>query len=274
MKAATLVGVLTSSAIVGAAQAGVLYGAEAFGQARLTTVDRSTGQSTTVGFFGVETPFGMAHSTASGTTYLIDQSPGARGIFSVHLDTGAATRIGSVGSFGAVRARGLAWRASTDSFYSIDYETNILYKVDVSNGTLSNPVPMPNSGGYAAVTYDNNSDQLYGIAAVVVGQGTGWHVARINPTTGVAQSVLSLGSGEDWRGLAFDTDRNVLWTHNNSSDFLTAIDLSSGTLTPIGSTQQLGASGTSLNALVFVPGPGATWLLLGASSVALRRRRR
>lgn len=259
------------------AQAGTLIGAEVWSQARLTTIDRASGQQTTVGFFGDPPgPFGLALNNDNGQLYMVDQAPNTKGLYTVNMATGAATRVGAAGVFGGARPRGLGYDSVKNVMYTSDLDTNQLLVVNLTTGAPSMVAPFVNFGAVEAMTYDNDNGVLWGVAGFVTGGGSGRHLVSIDPDTGLGTSVISLGSGSgsSFRGLAYDPELGVLWTHNISTGFLTTLDPLTGVVTPIGHTQQDGWSGTSLNALAFIPAPSAAFGLAGLMGFTLARRRR
>jgi len=273
---ATVFGTLLIGVLVPTATAGELLGAEVWGQARLTSVDRLTAHQTTIGFFGTEGPWGLEYNIDTDTLFLIDGSPPGKGLYTVNRTTGAASRVGVAGALGDLDPRGLAWDSAAGVMYSTRYDTNQILSLDLTTGAVSMSVPMVNFGAVKALAYNGADGQMYAIANVLVGD-TGRHLIRFDPTTGIASNVIDLGSGTDsnFRGLTWDPDSQVLWTHNNSTGFLVALDPFDGTVLPIGNTQQSGASGTGLNGLAYVvPSPSGLMAMVFAGSLGAARRRR
>lgn len=249
-----LTGACLAMIFAGAADAGELLGAEVWGASpQLVSLDRQTGQSKSIGPIGVHGPWGLTHSSANETVYLIDDLPATSGLYSVNVSTGAATLIGGTGVYSGILARGLAWRATTNALFTVDVDGNQLYEIDASSGALEESVFMFNSGGYTGLTFDNESDQLYGIGQLFIGPAALRSLMRIDSQSGVATGILSLGPGSAYRGLAWDPELEVFWTHDSITGSLTKLDPKSQSITPVGSTVLPGQSGTEISALVFVP---------------------
>ncbi|WP_202224520.1 hypothetical protein, partial [Okeania sp. KiyG1] len=194
-------------------------------------------------------------------------------LYSLNRTTGNATPISTNPNFIGIRTRGLAPSDSSGLLYGSD---NSLFKIN-ANGTVVNQIG--NSFlNYEGLAYDASRDILYGI------NGSSFY--SINPNTGEEFNLSSpfssleglafgnggvygLGSSQDlmfynpnannwstigdtgissWNnvGLAFDTEKNVLYAKRDGDTLLYEIDASTAQTQSIGDTGVVDGGGLAL----------------------------
>ncbi|NEO57053.1 MAG: tandem-95 repeat protein, partial [Okeania sp. SIO3B5] len=194
-------------------------------------------------------------------------------LYTLNRTTGNATPISTNPNFIGIRTRGLAPSDSSGLLYGSD---NGLFKIN-ANGTVVNQIGN-NFFNYDGLAYDASRNTLYGI------NGSSFY--SINPNTGEEFNLSSpfssleglafgnggvygLGSSQDlmfydpnannwstigdtgissWNnvGLAFDTEKNVLYAKRDGDTLLYEIDASTAQTQSIGDTEVIYGGGLAL----------------------------
>lgn len=272
--------------VVPAAHAGSLYAVDGWGDSNgwhyLATVDRATGEQTLVGpystpLLGSRAASGLAHRVQDDALYLIDRSPAAwdvNGLYRIDRHTGASTRISPSGAFDGLDPWGLAHDAANDIMYSTTGSEII--SVDLNSGLPLPVAPMINFAAVDAIAYDNDAGLMYALGGMLGPDGrllNGDRLISFDPTAPIGTSVIDFGTGNSFRGLTWDPESNVLWTHDTINGELISIDPASGVVQSVGSTVMPGFGGSALHLAHVIPTPGGFAVLaIAASLISCRRR--
>jgi len=121
----------------------------------------------------------------------------------ISIDTGTGSSA-LLTRFGASSIEGLAFDATTNSYYGADTETDTLYRIDAGNGQITFIGRFTgHPGGMTGLTYNPNAGVLYGV-------GDGNALVSINPAT-AAVTPVDLLSGGLYTGLAYDAVNGILY---------------------------------------------------------------
>lgn len=228
----------------------------------LSTIDTATGLVTAIGSMNVNFEFGdLAYNQSNGVMYAVGGWGNGVGavsdLFSVNLNTGQATLIGSTGQTDLF---GLVWDPQTGKmFASKSTISSGFFEVNVSTGAATS-IGDP-SISLDALTYDASTGNIMGMLA---GPGSLHYIDR---NTGAA-TLANGGAGfVNNNGMAYVGSNNSVYSLDWSGEFY-RYDLSNSfartTVTNVGS---------AYDGLALVPEP-ATMIALGAGLLALARRRR
>jgi hypothetical protein len=179
---------------------GFLYGFTLGSSSTLYRIDPATANATAVGPLGIGLVFeGALQLAPNGIAYGANQgSSSSPVLFTVNLDTGVATTIGTI-SGGVHDINGLAWR-SDGMLVGVDSTTNSLLAINPANAQSSTIAALSPTvgtrGGMAAV-----GDSGYFSTAAITGSD---ELYSVNLFTGAHALVGSLGftSGAGIGGLA------------------------------------------------------------------------
>jgi hypothetical protein len=248
---------LPIACVVGAAasvaSADILYTVNP-GNDNLVRIDTDTMSFTNVGPLGVAFDFGgLAYD---GTTMYMVQGFAGNGLYTVDLNTGAAS---FVGSHGFNDMFGLEYDPSTGNLYGGRSTTGFgLYEIDRSNGSstfIGNP-----GVGLDGLSYDSRRDILLGAYA---GPGDLYSLDRGNGSA----TLLYDGDFFNNCGMAYIPSLDEHWMIDWSGN-LYSFDPANGYARTL-----LMNVGTSYDGLVLVPAPGAVGVLALAGLGIVRRRR-
>jgi hypothetical protein len=261
-RASTVIVLVVSGAAAEGAQAGTLYGMITGSNTLMSAPTPAGGPWTTIGQANVGTNMnGLAYDFDHSIMYAID--PGAKKLFTIDINTGAGTLVGSFGATVNQNASGLEYDTINDTLWGSDPDTNRIFTVSTLTGAVSNGVAVQGFTGIEGLAMDQSAGVMYALAD---GQDK---IIKVNPFTGAAVGLpVSLGAGT-WRGLAFDHEQNVLY----------ATDVGGGSklykINPLTGAGSLVNAPTnfSMQGLAFVPAPsGSLALLLGVLCPSRRRR--
>ena len=240
----------------------VLY-AKRDGDTLLYEIDASTAQTQSIGDTGVVYGGGLAlvENVSRGKLYFTSDFSGDS-FYSLNTTTGNATRVSTNPNF--IGMRGLAPSDSSSFLYG---GSNELFKIN-ADGSVANQIGN-NFINYDGLAYDASRDILYGTngsSFYSINPNTGEEISNLaSPFTSLQGlafgngGVYGLGSNQDlmfydpntdnwstigdtgissWNnvGLAFDTEKNVLYAKRDGDTLLYEIDVSTAELTVIGDT--------------------------------------
>jgi hypothetical protein len=209
----------------------------------LYTIDISTLTLTPVGPLGVPTSFGdLAFDTSTGTMYLVNGwgagSNNPSSLYTVNLNTGAATLVGSTG---VTSLFSLVYDPLTNKLYGAKSTLSPYEFVEINRSTgVATYVGTP-SVGLDGMTFVGSTGQVVGLYA---GPGS---LHTLDPLTGL-DSLLSVGGGfVDNCGIAWGATTNQIYSIDWSGN-LFAFDVANSyarlTLTTgLGSYDGLAAAG-------------------------------
>ncbi|MBS9769349.1 MAG: PQQ-like beta-propeller repeat protein, partial [Trichodesmium erythraeum GBRTRLIN201] len=239
----------------------VLY-AKRDGDTLLYEIDASTGQIQSIGDTGIADGGGLAlvDHVSKGKLYFSSDYYGD-GLYTLNTTTGNATPVTINGN--QMWMRGLAPSESSSFIYG---SNESLFKIN-ADGSVANQISN-NPFYYNGLAYDSSRNILYGT--------DGYNLHTINPNTGEPisylgspgsldglafgnEGVYGLGPSEDlmfynpntddwsiigktgiyqWQnvGLAFDTEKNVLYAKRDGDTLLYEIDVSTAVVTVLGDT--------------------------------------
>jgi hypothetical protein len=244
---------------------------------RLVTIETSAPYTLTeIGPLGV--PFvrgGLAYDPNSNTLYGIDNVTPAGNLYTIGLNTGAATLVGPHGIdplVGAADLRGLAFDTTNDVLYGGAgsgvpgdlWELNLVTGGATHIGELPYPTPSPQLGGLA---YDSLRDILVGLD---LGTGDLWSIDRTTPANSTFLADLTPDTTSRIDGLTYDSVNDLLWATDPLAR-LYSYDPSNGY------ARILHADFTTtgeIAALTFVVPEPSTALLLACGLVGLAMQRR
>lgn len=170
----------------------------------LMRIDRDTAAWTPIGTFNVCTLAGLAYDQNHDVLYGI--APCTDNIYIIDRETGAATCVGGFGILGVDNANGLAYDPVHDILYATDNNTNTLLTVNTSTGRAT--VVAEISGGYSEIEglgFDAAGQVLYGITQLQR------RIVSIDVLTGQATEISEPLPELTWRGLDFDSERQLLY---------------------------------------------------------------
>lgn len=243
----------------------------ASGQARLYGVDGANllelnpatgaviGTTPIIGTTGVVG--GLAYDANTSTLFL--SSTSLDSLWTLNINTGVATLIGSFGN-AAVVMHGLE---IDDTGQLYGYSTNPanaarFFSIDRNTG-LATGISDPGFAGFGSMGYVAATGTMY------ISDTVGDQLLTINRTTGVVTPIGLFGvAAQVGVGMAYDPAFGMLAVNNSGTDALYSLNLSTGAATLISNL----TSGNMLS-LVFIPAPG-TIALLGVAGVLASRRRR
>lgn len=238
----------------------------------LVTIDTVTLQTTVVGDLGVNVRFnGAGYNPATGVFYMTSGREDGS-LYSVDLNTGAATLIGETG---IDHLFGLEYDDGNNTLYGTqfgDYGSPMsgLFAIDMQTGvaTTINPAMERDIG---ALAYNSRTNQLVGVSELI------GDIFAIDPLTG-AQTLLNDGAFINDGGFTYDRDSDLFWYSEFGGNLYT-IDPNNGyarTLVGIGFGDLTGLGYMSSVAGV-VPEPASWALMIGGFGLvggAARVRRR
>lgn len=242
-----------AAAAGGVASADVLYTVRV-NDGMLVRLDTDTLALTDVGPLGVGYDFGGLAYDGS-TMYMVQGFAGS-GLYTVDLDTGAATLVGDHGSTAMF---GLEFDPTTNALYgSESTRASGFYELSRADGSATFIGDMGRS--IDGLSYDTTRDDLIGVEA---GPGEVYSVDRASGST----SLLAVGDFINNCGMAYIASLDEHWVIDWSGN-LYSLDPSNGY-----ARTQLASFGTSYDGLALVPAPGALGVLaLGGLATARRRR--
>ncbi len=223
---------------------------------KLVKIDPSTLTRTDIGSLGVSFSFGgLAWNSSNNTLYMIG-GRGNNNLYTVSLETGAATLVGS---HGITDLFGLEYDSSTGTMYASQFSGGTsIYTLNLSTGAatlLGNP-----GTGLGGLAYDSSRDQLVGI------NDGGGDLYKVDRTNG-SLTLLFNGDFTNDSGLAYDASRDGFWDIDYSGNlfFFDATNSYARTtkLTGLGAHDGL--------ALIAIPEP-STWILMGLGGIAMLGR--
>lgn len=193
----------------------------------LFEIDPGTGEKTSIGsvLSDVGTAGGLAYDSVSGTIYLTSTSHDA--LYTLDLDTGFATLVGSYGT--DVVMHGLEWDSSTGTLYAASTIPNTFYRVDTSTGAATE-IGSIGLSSFNNLGYDSTNDVMY-----MTNSGMD-RLYTIDRATGVPTLVGSLNMSLSPNALAFAPELSTMFMLDNASNNLFTLDLTTGAATLVGST--------------------------------------
>lgn len=191
--------ILCASSLIGAANAGILYGIDRSDNA-LVSVDLETYSATVVGDLGTAEKFGgLAYDQYSDIMYMAGGRDN-NSIYTIDYSTGAATLLGDHGVHDVF---GLAFDSINNVLYGSTTEDE-LYSFDLATGaaTLVGTTGF-NIGGLA---FDSLLNKLIGIAT------GGWTIFEIDRMTGNAEILLDDLPFTNDIGFTYDYDADTFYS--------------------------------------------------------------
>lgn len=181
------------------ASASVLFTVNESGDV-LESYDTTTSTFTTIGPLGVTFDFGgLAYNSSNGLLYGVD-GRGAQQLFTVDMNTGAATVIGT---HGIVDLFGIAYDSVNNRMYGTQFARgSSLYEMNMATGAAT---LIGNMGtGIGGLTYDSANDRLLGVSD---GAGTIFEIDRGTAST----TVVANPGGNNDSGFTYDPENNLYW---------------------------------------------------------------
>lgn len=179
-------------------------------------------------------------------------------VFTLDLDTAAATQIGQIGasagisSSSAMGVAGLAYDDNTRTLFGIN-GTGQLIRVNFEAGTGSNIIGSlvvnTNTTGLNSLAFDLASDTLFSVNAA---SDT---LVSINPTTGAVTTIGAVGF-TSVSALTFQPSTGLLFGVDGATDQLIVIDTVTGAGTARGTIQREGTTFTGVTGLTVNPANG------------------
>lgn len=193
----------------------------------LFEINPGTGEKTSIGsvLSDVGTAGGLAYDSVSGTIYLTSTSQDA--LYTLDLDTGVATLVGSYGT--DVVMHGLEWDSSTETLYAASTIPNTFYRVDTSTGAATE-IGSIGLSSFNNLGYDSTNDVMY-----MTNSGMD-RLYTIDRATGVPTLVGPLNISFNPNALAFAPELSTMFMLDNASNNLFSLDLTTGAATLVGST--------------------------------------
>ena len=184
----------------GNALAGVLYTVRG-NDNRLFSIDTDSFALTDIGPLGVNFSFGgLAYDPNMDVLYMVD-GRGARSLYTVNRNTGAATLVGN---HGVTDMFGLAFDSLNNVLYGGNFgPSSDLWSFNVNNGAANN-IGNTGLGILGGLAYDSTRDRL---VAMQDGAGDLYEVDRSNGST----NLLFNGPFVNDSGLAYDGDKDLYW---------------------------------------------------------------
>ena len=259
--------------VLGSAAAALAVASSAFGADRLIAVDTSralfeidmnTGAKTQIGTVSSNagTTAGLAFDRATRTMYLT--SSGNDSLYTLDIDTGAATLVGPYGTDPDILVHGIEFDDSTGTLYAASRGN--LYTVSKASGELT----FVGTTGLTTTSFINmgyNSDTNVMYAANTSTDS----LYTIDRSNGAVTLLGPMTGTSNPHGLAYDFNNDRMFLIDSSTDNLYTLDLTTGAATVVGFM----GSGNLLG-LAFVPEipePSALALAGIAAGAALLRRR-
>jgi DNA-binding beta-propeller fold protein YncE len=214
-----------------------LYGTNA---SNLLTFDLTSGAAATIGPIGFGNTMDLAFDAGTSTLF---GSVASGQLITINRTTGAGTLVGGFGAI--VGIDGLAIDPGTGTLYATSGFTGSLYTVNKTTAALTMVGPLGSDGG-PSLGFSTAEGFLYGSAP---------NLMRLNPATGLATPVNSLGI--PMKGLAWDPDLRVLYGAGWPTPRLYRIDTATWTatyVTPI-------ATSTIQNGFTFDRDQGTLWAI-------------
>jgi hypothetical protein len=253
------IGLLVLAAAASASGQGTLYAIRE-GDNTLVSYDPNTLVQTVIGPMNAPGDFGdLAYNEATQTMYYVDGRSGNAALYTVNLNTGAATLVGK---HGQPEMFALEWDPSTKRLFAGQSTQNQgLWELNPANGSAT--FISKESISLDSLAYDSKRDMLVGAFA---GPGDLYAMDRNNGNATLIYDGPFFNNG----GLTYDRDRDLLW-FGDWSGIIYQFDPNNGYQV----TQVLGGQ-NAMDGLVYVPrvpAPGAGVVLAGAVLVAAGRRR-
>lgn len=211
-----------------------------------------------IGQLGTDFSFGgLAYDTNDNIMYMIG-GRGNNSLYTVNLDTGAATLVGA---HGIDDLFGLTYDSSTGTLYATTrFRSESLYTIDQTTGASTLVGGISPAPGLDGLAYDTNRDRLVGLYS---GPGDLYEVNRANGST----TLLNDGDVVNNAGLAYDSVNDQYWYLDFSSTL--------ATIDPDTFQRQTRAilTNQSYDGLAYVIPTPASAALLGIAGLATTRRR-
>jgi hypothetical protein len=211
---------LLGLALATRAEASTLYLVDTFGD--LTAVDLTTRQATPIGPVGVPFDQGALSWDASTSTMWMLPGRAGGGLYTLDLQTGAATWIadhGLVDAFASAASGGALYALQGDALSG-------LWRVDTVTGAASfvgSPV-LPFHNGFAGV---GGAD--FDVAGRIIANASqSAHLYAIDPATAAATYLGNAGVGVTESGLAVDPDTGLIYLTDAGLGRVYEVDPSAG----------------------------------------------
>jgi len=155
----------------------------------------------------------------------------AGGLYSIDMDTGTQTYIGST-----IGVNGMTYDGTTQTWYVTS--SNVLYTMDVTTGATTSIGSHGVSNTFIGLACDIDGN-MYGYDVLWTGDST---LYSVDKSTGAATAIGSMGYGFVYaQDMGYDRDNDVLYIagyfNDGSPSALLTCDVSSGACTIVGSFQ-------------------------------------
>ncbi len=170
---------------------------------RLLSINTTSGAVTDIGTcnpLSGQTWTGMSWDSSTGTMFASASDGTTATLFTLDLETGAATRVGTI--TGAPLTIDIAVNAAGE-MYAVDIDADALYRIDTSTGAATHIGALGFDANFAqGMDFEEESGILYWAA---YGGGNNGQMRIIDTSTGASQLVGSFPAGTEVDCLAFAT---------------------------------------------------------------------
>lgn len=197
----------------------------------LISLNVLSASSTPIGPIGFSSVEGLAYDPVGGVLYGINTDVAGKNPVIITIDpaTGAGTPLPNGVLFEDMRT-GLMFDSNANKLFALNYLG--LLDVDTVSG-IGSSVGQLGAGEFPGLAYDRNTGTMYG----VVYDSDDNKLVKVNPGNGTVTPIAGI-AGAQIDGLAYDPGANVLYGVSMLSKEVLTINVSTGVVTPVGTSDQ------------------------------------